>query len=83
MRFTVYRAQDGFVVSPDCMQAPLAVQGSHPEICHCGTLDLPAGAALQLVDAVMRDGFAIVAPPDRVHAELDRMCTQRQLATPA
>lgn len=78
MKLNVYRAQDGFVVSPDCMQAPMAVQQAHPAKCKCGELELPTDAIAQVVRAIMRDGFALVGRADQAAYEaLDRLCVER------
>jgi hypothetical protein len=75
MKLTVYRAHDAFVVSPDCMQAPMAVQQAHPAKCECGELDLPADALAHVERAIMREGFALVGRSDRAAYEaLDRLC---------
>lgn len=78
MRFHVYRHTKGFVVSPDCMQAPVAVLQALPARCNCGEFDLPAEATSQVWRAIMRDGFALIGEGDvATYDALDRLCTSR------
>ena len=77
MKFHVYRARDGFVLSPECMQAPMSVQSAHPAVCECGSLDLPVESAGQVFASVARDGFAIVNHRDVAYAVMDFLCTER------
>ena len=77
MKFHVYRALDGFVLSPECMQAPMSVQSTHPAVCECGSLDLPAESAGRVLASVTRDGFAIVDQRDVAYAVMDFLCTAR------
>ena len=77
MKFTVYRARERFVVSPDCMQAPIAVQTTHRAVCVCGSFDLPTESMPNVASAVLDEGFAIVGKRDQLYAVMDRLCTQR------
>ena len=83
MKFHVYRAREGFVLSPECMQAPIAVQSTLRPVCECGTLDLPAESARPLLAAVTRDGFAVVDASDPAYAAMDCRCTGRAGDAPA
>ena len=77
MKFTVYRARERFVVSPDCMQAPIAVQQAYLPICQCGTIDVATECAEHLASAVVHDGFAIIEMRDQSYDVIDRICTER------
>ena len=77
MKFHVYRAQDGFVLSPECMQAPMSVQNAHPAVCECGSLDLPVESAGQVFASVTRDGFAVVDRRDVAYGVMDFLCRER------
>ena len=77
MKFTVYRARERFVVSPDCMQAPIAVQTTHRVVCDCGSFDLPPESIPKVLSAVLDDGFAIVGKRDQLFDVIDRLCTER------
>ncbi|MCC8361625.1 hypothetical protein LK996_00815 [Lysobacter sp. A6] len=78
MKLTVYRASAGFVVSPDCMQAPLAVQQAHPAVCNCGEFNVPNDGTARLLRRITRDGFVFVGEGDPTAYEvLVRLCSER------
>lgn len=81
MKFHVYRARRGFVLSSEYMQAPIAVQKTHPAVCECGTCDLPAESVQQVLGSVAHNGFAIVEKRDPIYAVMDRLCTERRAET--
>ena len=77
MKLTVYRASAGFVVSPDCMQAPLSVQQANPAICDCGEFNVPNDGTARLLRQITRDGFVLVGEGDPTAYEvLDRLCSE-------
>ncbi|UHQ19364.1 hypothetical protein LVB87_14430 [Lysobacter sp. KIS68-7] len=78
MKLTVYRANVGFVVSPDSMQAPLAVQQAHAPMCACGEFNVPNDGTARLLRRIARDGYALVGEDDpTAYVVLDRLCTER------
>ena len=76
MKFHLCRCARGYLISPECMQAPGYAQDRYYPARNIGTIEvdeLPGPVATRVRYSVARDGWAYVGDNDVGRDDLDRM----------